>query len=447
MINLKNKIFILNSLQKKRLFKNFFSVYSTESLQIISQIIFAPLMLFFWGVENFGIWLFLLSIPNIFLIFNINTQFASAQEITILNSKKKYSQSNKIFQNSIIFNLVNVLIITFLFIFAYLFNFIELSMFKKFDDNELKIIFLLIGISIYLNLFQSIFQTAINSIGKLYITFNISAYTDLISKLLIAGSGFYFNSLIYPSLIYFIFSLIRIILFYYYFSLNNKHLALSIKFRSWNLFLKIGKLSIGYTADIVNFLIKHSLVIFIIGIFLEPYIIGYIVTVKTLFYFFPARFIDKIRDISLFEFASLYGKGKYSIIMQNIKSLVVLIFIVSIFIIFASLTIGPFIYNLWTNYKYDLNLFFLSIILFDAFFFVLRNSIIAIFMAINRYIFLGISDLLITCIVTFLFYLSLYNQYSYIEGFFIILVGSFVSLVLSIFYFWYWFKKLKLKKK
>ena len=88
MINLKNKIFILNSLQKKRLFKNFFSVYSTESLQIISQIIFAPLMLFFWGVENFGIWLFLLSIPNIFLIFNINTQFASAQEITILNSKK-----------------------------------------------------------------------------------------------------------------------------------------------------------------------------------------------------------------------------------------------------------------------------------------------------------------------------------------------------------------------
>ena len=46
------------------------------------------------------------------------------------------------------------------------FNYIELSLFEKFTDEEIKIILILMGASIYLNIFQSVFQTGINSIGK-----------------------------------------------------------------------------------------------------------------------------------------------------------------------------------------------------------------------------------------------------------------------------------------
>ena len=50
----------------------------------------------FWGIENFGIWLFLLSIPNIFLIFSINFSGASANEITMFNSKGNYKKANEV---------------------------------------------------------------------------------------------------------------------------------------------------------------------------------------------------------------------------------------------------------------------------------------------------------------------------------------------------------------
>ena len=82
MIKFIKKLFVLSSKQKKRIIKNIYSGISAESIQIFVQFFFAPLMLLFWGVENFGIWLFLLSIPNIFLVFNINMADAAIQEIT-----------------------------------------------------------------------------------------------------------------------------------------------------------------------------------------------------------------------------------------------------------------------------------------------------------------------------------------------------------------------------
>ena len=404
------------------------------------------LCFFFWGVENFGLWLFLLSIPNLFLIFNINFQDAATQEITILNSKKKHSKANKIFQNSIVFNLINLFVITLLVFLAYFLNFFDLSIFEKFTAKDLKNILILISLSIYLNIFQSIFQTGINASGKLYINYNISIIIDLTSKTFIAISGYFFSSLVYPVIIYFLFCLIRLGLCFYYFSLINKYLTLSIKLFSKDIFYKITKLSIGHTADIISSLVKHSLVIFIIGMFLDPYLIGYIVTVKTLFYFFPARFFGKINHISLYEFASLYAQKKYSVIKQNIKKINIAIFILLILFVSISLTIGPMIYNFWTNNNYNLDLIFLSIILFDSFFYIFRQSLITFFMSINRYIFLGTSNLIITCLATFIFYILLLNQYSYNLGFFVILIGSFVSLVISLVFFWYCFKKLKMNK-
>ena len=445
MISFLKNLFNFKTYSKKKITKNFFSLYTSEGTQILTQLLFAPLMLYFWGVRDFGIWLFLISIPNIFLIFNINFQAAAVQEITILNSQKKYLQSNKIFQNSILFSFVNIFVITLLIAIAFIFNFLDLSILDEFSNLELKLILFFIILSIYLNMLQGIFQTGINSIGKLYINYNISSYTDLVSKFLIAISGYYFESLIYPAIIYFTTSLLRFVLYCYYFLLNNRHLKISIKERSLKIFLKLAKLSIGFTLDVVNFLIRHSLIIFIIGIFLEPHIIGYVVTVKTLFYFFPARFFDKLRDISLYEFASLFGENKMSFIKDNIIKFNILILLLLSLFISLSYSIGPFIYNTWTDNKYELSMFFLTIVLFDVFFFILRNSIVAFYMSVNRYIFLGTSDFLITCLITSLFYFSLLKDNSFNEAFIFVVIGSFVSLLVTIVYHLYNFKNLKKK--
>jgi len=55
-----------------RIFKNVNSYIYTFFSKIFSQILYIPLMFYFWGVEATGVWIFLTSILNSVNIFNIN---------------------------------------------------------------------------------------------------------------------------------------------------------------------------------------------------------------------------------------------------------------------------------------------------------------------------------------------------------------------------------------
>ena len=74
-----------------RIKRNIYSGISMEALKVFTQFFFPPLMILIWGIDNFGIWVFILSIPNIILIFNLNFNDASVNEMTILNVKKKFN--------------------------------------------------------------------------------------------------------------------------------------------------------------------------------------------------------------------------------------------------------------------------------------------------------------------------------------------------------------------
>ncbi len=439
------KLFTLNQTQKRRIIKNIFSGFSTESLQIITQIIFAPLMLFFWGVENFGIWLFLLSIPNIFLVFNINTLDAAIQEITMFKSKGNIKKANEIFQNSIILVFLNIFIVTILIVLFYFFYQADFSIIKNIKAQELSIIFTLLIASIYINLFEGILISGIYSEGKLHIGFNIASVVDLLSKVSIALSGIIFESLLYPAIIFFLFNVAKFLINYYFFTITVKNLFFSFKLISKKILKKIIKLSIGHTADTVSNIIKHSGIILILGIFYDPYIIGYIATAKTLFYFLPIRFFGKLSHITLYEYASLFSKKKFLIIKKNIIGVTKIIFIILTLFILLAIIIGPFIYNFWLNNKYELGLLLLLLILFDAFFFILRDSITSVLRAINKFILLGISELIIVLIIILLFYLTLYFGYSYLVGFLILLFGSLISLLCAISILIFFIKKLNKK--
>ena len=95
------KDFFLNlTLEKK---KNIFSSLSNLSFQTISQIFYPPLMILVWGTDLFGVWIFLFSIPSMFLLFNIQFNDAAIQSISIYNSRKDYKNAIYIFSNSVMF--------------------------------------------------------------------------------------------------------------------------------------------------------------------------------------------------------------------------------------------------------------------------------------------------------------------------------------------------------
>ena len=443
---LSNKNFFSSVKKKKRILNNLLSGFSSEGIQIITQIFFAPLMILFWGLENFGIWVFLLSIPNIFIIFNISTFDASIQEMTMFKANGNIKKANEIFQNSIVLVFLNMIIFTILIIVFYLFFSFDLSILQNINSQEIPIIFILLILSIYINLAEGILLTGINSEGKLYIGFNISGVIEFLSKIFIALSGFIFVSLLYPVIIFFLFTVIKFLLNFYFFKLHTKKLVISLKLVSKKILKKILKLSIGHNADIVTNIARHSVVIIILGIFYGPLMVGFVATIKTMFYFMPIRFFGKFNHILLYEYANLFAKKKFNQIIINLKSVIKIIFSLLFLFIISSIIIGPFVYKLWLNNKYEIDLLFLVIIVFDVFFFILRDTIVSALKAVNKYALLGLSELIIIITSVFLFYLSLYFDYSYQFSFSILLFGSIISLFFSSIILYFFLMKIYKKK-
>ena len=124
-----NNFFIFSKNQINRIKKNLLAKLTSESSQIIIQVFYPPLMIFFWGLEQFGIWLFLMSLTSMFSMLNFNFTEASLQEMSIYNNQKKYDKVNEIFQNTLGLIIINLLILS-LINFIYLFFFLN-----KFFDN------------------------------------------------------------------------------------------------------------------------------------------------------------------------------------------------------------------------------------------------------------------------------------------------------------------------
>ena len=93
---------LINKYQKlnKKLFDNSIAFISTFFGQIGIQIIYPPLMILTWGVENFGIIIYLIAIPSTlsFLIANFTT--SARQEMAKAHLQNKLKEVNKIYSNT-----------------------------------------------------------------------------------------------------------------------------------------------------------------------------------------------------------------------------------------------------------------------------------------------------------------------------------------------------------
>ena len=80
-----NKIFSFK--ETLRLKRNFTSLTSVFFLSIVMQIALVPLMIWTWGLENYGIWIFFLSIPATLSLLHVTFIKPVRHEIIILSQK------------------------------------------------------------------------------------------------------------------------------------------------------------------------------------------------------------------------------------------------------------------------------------------------------------------------------------------------------------------------
>ena len=306
----KNLFFKFTQTQSKRVKKNFFALFSNFSTQILVQIIYPPLMLLFWGIENFGIWIFITAIPSTLAMLNLNFSLAAKIEMSINDAKNKKNLVNEIFHNGFGLILMNMVIFTIVWLSSYLLTDLKFKIFESIAPNELKFILLLIVLSFYFTIFDSILATGTSYWGKLHISTNVRTISDVFIKISIVISGIFFDSLIYAAIIFFVLTILRTLVFYYYFTIHKKYIFLSLKLVNFKSSLKLFKLSLSYYSETLTTLIRHNGLVILFGIFFTAELVGLVSTAKTLFYFLPIRFLDILIHTSIYEYSQAYGKNK-----------------------------------------------------------------------------------------------------------------------------------------
>jgi len=433
----------LSKAQNKRVFKNFTSLIFSNISLTVSQILFPLLMINVYGLENFGIWIFLTAIPSTLAILNFNINEAARVEMSINFNQNNEKKTNEIFNNSIILTFIFVAFI--ILITALIINFydFDLNILKDLNKHEINIIMLCIFSSFYLDLFISIFKTGITFWGRNDVATYLDTFFDLFTKFFIVVSGFLFNELFFAAITLLIVNLLKITIFYFFFVNYNKYLTLfSFKLISKKGIFKLFKLSIPYYFTNVAGIIKHSSQIIILGIFFNSQIIGSVSTLKTLFYFMPSRIFGIVFRTISYEFTKLYAEKKFSLLKKMYFNYLKLgIIFLSIFC-FISISAGEYIYNFWLNNAYNVNYFILVLIIFDVIFFIMAESVISVNRSLNKFFKVSFFQIIINLIIILISCLFFYFQQSYYFLFVFNLVGSILILIYSIY-----FTKKFMKKK
>jgi len=388
-----------------------------------------------YGLENFGIWIFLTAIPTTLTILNFNINDAARVEMSINFNQNNENKTNEIFNNSVILTFIFVIFI--ILITALIINFydFDLNILKDLNEKEIYIIMFCIFLSFYLDLFNSIFKTGITFWGRNDVATYIDTFFDLFTKLLIVVSGFLFNELFVAAVALLTAAIFKIITFYFFFINYNKYLTLfSFKLISKKEILKLFKLSIPFYLTNIAAVIKHSSQIIILGIFFNAQIVGSVSTLKTLFYFMPSRVWSIFFRTITYEYIKLYSEKKFILLKKMYFNYLKLGFLFLSIFFFISIITGEYIYNFWLNSSYNVDYIIFVLIIFDVIFFIATQSVISVSRSLNKFFEVSFLQIMIHLIIILISCLFFYFQQSYYLIFIFNVVGSILIMFYSIYF-------------
>ena len=379
----------------KNLYSNIISQSSLLIEKIFVQIFFPSLMLFFWGKENFNLWIFMFSIPSFLSLFQISIISPSRNQMSIIFKNKKFKLLNTIYQNAFIFILFNSTIII-----SVTLIYILLNLENSIVSLNIDLIIITLSCSIITFLIGP-FSMALTYKGNIKKYVGSEIFFDIILSLTIPFSFLLlddFKKVFYIALFVYIFKILFI-----YFLINDKHLVKFVNFKFFELkvFKKVFNFSIGFNLDVISNILKGPGLIFLLGTTNNLSLTGLVSTSKTLFYFFPIRFLDILYNSYYLEITKYFRLSKFSKKALNFY-LRFLLFVISLLIIITIFNniFGLSIYNYWLNKKFSISSELILLITLDVFLVILINFITLPLKSINKYNIIGSIDLFMN-ILTF----------------------------------------------
>ena len=384
-------------------------------------------MLYFWGFENFNTWLFIFSIPQLLLFYNIATTIPVRNELSICYANKEFSKLKKIFNNSLITTTLNILLLIILFI-----VFLFLSKNNQIISENIYSISILF-ISTIISLLCGIFYVAISYKGNLSRYLNVEFKIDILIPIFVPLTGIITNNIFYASVVYLLLVILKFFLLFRNIKDKNITLIPNISYIKIKVIKNIYKKSLGFNLELISMIIRNSGLIFILGLSNKLIFVGLISTAKTMFQHFPIRISNILNNSLMIQFSSFYKNNKFDKKIRKFFFNSLLIILIFLFLFLSiSYFFGLFIYDVWTNKNYNLTITLLLLIILDTIFYILGNFLIIHKKAINKYFKISLFELLIN-IFTFVIVFFFASEISIDKLYSIIVLSSFVIFVVKAF--------------
>ena len=209
-----NKLIFNKFKINNRIYKNIKGLLFEFFNRTAVQLFFLPMMLYIWGVEITGIYLFLTSISSFANLVNFDPNEYTRQHL-IINKGKKI-ETNKIYTNSFILSIINSL---FFFLIVYITNLILLDKFtviKELNFENLKVLIIIVSLGSALSLISNFFLIKFEIQGKIYIKTNLINFFFVLGRLLPILIGLFTNNFNIIFYVYIITKFIEFFVFLYF---------------------------------------------------------------------------------------------------------------------------------------------------------------------------------------------------------------------------------------
>ena len=426
--------FNLSSVQRRRLKLNFTATSLGLSIRMLAQILFPPLMIIVWGVENFGMWIFLLSLPNLLNMVNFNFIESAKQDMIFFYNKKKSDKVQTIFQCSILLTLGSITFFLILSLIFYILSDFSFNATTNLPSDILRMSFVIVVITICLHIFDGILISTVSIKGLTYLVEYNRIIFDTMLKATLIVAGLFFKNFFVLVLIFFTFKVIQTVIFTLLYMKHRDNLKISFNKISKTELYRQFKLSLSYNFEIISEIINNNGLIFALGIFFNANIIAVVSTCKTLFYFFPRQVFAILNQASFYEYAASFAKRETKNIIYNFKKHLKLVSILAVLFVFLSFVFGPFIYKLWLNARLGLNYNLIYLIILISFLDIIYNTIIIPQRSINQFFKFTIFRFIVSAIALIISLLLFYLSFQFITYFYILLILNFFSITYSIFH-------------
>ena len=137
----------------------------------------------------------------------------------------------------------------------------------------------------------------------------------------------------------------------------------------------------------------------------------------------------------------LLQKKKITTFKYNHNRHIIMTSILLILFIIGSLTLGPFIYKLWLGKNFHLEFILLLFIALDVSLYLLKYSFTIILRSLNYFFLVSIIDFIIVLICILISYYFFHLGYSFLAIIIITFIGTFFSLLISIYFVMRFYKE------